>query len=264
MSEQPEIWGWIFETLVKGSKAWQGPAEVADGIGLDLDSTTDILADMNVAGWVDVWELEHCLAVTLSSLAAERLGVRLEETGLDEEARWHSVGDPVPSPPRAKNVCSSIRGADWNFLIDPAVSPEEIAELAEEAAEFHLTEEGPSLPFPMLLLGTNLTPWPGPDLELSETCPACGARPLPKHAYCLCCDRWGFDDFPGVTVPNARRSAQRAGNRTRTPSNSSRPANLDNPDRDRSRRKARRKTKMAARIELNRCKTQARYVDPSR
>src|SRR5690606_3528885 len=140
---------------------------------------------------------------------------------------------------------------DWNFLIDPAPAPDLVAERAEEAADaFEEMPEGPVLPFPTLLFGTNLTPWPGPDLDVSQTCPACGAGQLPKHAYCLCCDRWGLDDHPGARppAPPTRRTAPRTRPRTHSRQGERRSPALDNPDRDRTRRKARRKARLAVLI----------------
>ena len=79
----------IVESLVNGPLAWQSPAELASAMGLGLEETTDLLADLDADGWLSPWEREGHVVVTLSVGAASKLGVRLVESGREEAA---SVG----------------------------------------------------------------------------------------------------------------------------------------------------------------------------
>ncbi len=68
-----------------------------------------------------------------------------------------------------------------------------------------------SFPRPAILLGSALTPWPGPLAAKGRICPGCRSKPISERAYCLVCDRWGLDHLlagPGsqsASTPRARR-----------------------------------------------------------
>jgi hypothetical protein len=73
-----------------------------------------------------------------------------------------------------------------------------------------------SFPRPTVLLGSGLTPWPGPLAAKGRICPGCRSGPISERAYCLVCDRWGFDYMlagpggqPGAT-PRPRRATPNA------------------------------------------------------
>jgi hypothetical protein len=204
MVEMPEEWEPILNALIASPDACQSPAELAEALGSSVEETTDLLSAMDVSGWISVWDCDAGPIVTLSALAAERLQVVLIEQGPDETPRWARAGDPIPSPPRAKNVCRSERYAGLAGVPDPALTPDLAAERAERAerlaarAASSRTDHPPQfrvedLPFPSLVLGQGLTPWPGPGQFSHADCPACGDRALLPHVYCLCCDRWGLD-----------------------------------------------------------------------
>ncbi len=63
-------------------------------IGIDIETTTDLLSDLDAAGWLDVWdgaglddsdtETDTGPLITLSPLGAERLQVHLIELGAEE------------------------------------------------------------------------------------------------------------------------------------------------------------------------------------
>ncbi len=170
-------------------------------MGRDVEEVTDLLVDLDVAGWVDVWDRDPVPLVTLLALAAERLHVHLVEEGGDEVPRWARAGDPPPPRPRAKHVCAAEGAAALDFVPDRLATPDVAAEQAEEADALASTlPDGcaravkvDDLPWPTLLVGLGLTPWPGPDRDPCASCPACGSRRLEPHEYCLCCDRWGMD-----------------------------------------------------------------------
>jgi hypothetical protein len=231
MVELTEAWRGVLEALASGQLAWQSPAELADRLGREVEETTDLLCDLDVAGWLEVWESETGTLVTLSPLAAERLGVRLIESGPDATPRWSPVGEPEPREPRATHVTAASRAAALDFVLDPEPDPGEAAVGSERAASVAAAlraqaagtwprPHGPAgptslddLPSPSLLIGVGLTPWPGPDqLEADAICPACGSRRLGPHMYCLCCDRWGLDGLFG----GARSVKERARDRSTT------------------------------------------------
>ncbi|CAN5866516.1 hypothetical protein BH23PLA1_BH23PLA1_09330 [soil metagenome] len=258
MCKQPEIWGRILETLAQGPASGRSPAELAERMGLGVEETTDALADMDVAGLIAVWEPDEIPSVTLSPLAAERLGVQMVEYGAEQVIHWAAAGDPVPAPPRAKNVCSRIQAANLDFLIDPNPTAEQAAEDSEEANARPIGDKAePQLPFPTLLIGTGLTPWPGPDDAAPACCPACGARRLPTHAYCLCCDRWGLDGSQRAKSPvEPRRLPRPQRKRATSPNEPDRPQAQKHPEHperlQRARRKARQKARLASRLEAKR------------
>ena len=231
--------------LVGGRSAWRGLEEVAGAIGREEGETTDLLAELDVDGWLAVWEFDDRVVVTLSALGAERLGVRLIEPGEGREPRWAKLGDPEPSPPRARNTCARERAADLAFAVDPQPTPDLAAERAELAAIVAGDPaETDKLPRPSLLVGQGLTPWPGPSRAAEATCPACGSAPLPPHAYCLCCDAWGLDGRVITARPcrPARHPRRRSG-----------PPNApDDAQARKSRRKSRRRRKLEARIAADR------------
>jgi hypothetical protein len=190
----------VIEALIGAPLAWQSPAELASATGLDIETTTDLLASLDADGWLSPWELESDVVVTLSVGAAARLGVRLVESGRDEASRWARAGDPEPPIPRASGVFRDERAASLERVVDPLGSPEEALERAEEAGERSGAPQGPrgrafieGLPAPTLLVGIGLTPWPGPGDGRKASCRSCGSRRLKPSMYCLYCDRWGLD-----------------------------------------------------------------------
>jgi hypothetical protein len=189
----PESCAPLIDALIRSSRAWQTPREVASATGLDVERTTDLLANLDRAGWLDVWECDprQGPVVTLTASAAQVLGIRLAEVGFDEVPRWIRQGDPEPHAPRARGVFVSHRAAQLDQLIDQAPTPDEAAELAEEATRqaAHAVTLAPSvaakhldrLPFPTLLIGEGLTPFPGPMPTPPPVCPACAGRELDPH-----------------------------------------------------------------------------------
>ena len=157
---------------------------------------------MDSDGWL--WRpgsREFDVVVTLSVAAASRLGVRLVESGHDEVPRWARVGDPEPPVPRALGVFRGERAANLELVIDSSDTPEQAVERAEEASMLAGDPVGQSgasllrtsLPGPTILVGTGLSPWPGPGLGRKAPCPSCGSKRLKPSMYCLYCDRWGLD-----------------------------------------------------------------------
>ena len=235
----------VVEALLGAPLAWQSPAELASATGLDVEATTDLLATLDVGGWLAPWEREPDVVVTLSVAAAAKLGVRLVESGRHESPRWASVGDPDPPAPKATGVFRDERAAWLERVVDPSASAEEAAERAEEVAERHarpprsggrFAPENP--PTPTLLVGFGLTPWPGPGDGRKASCPACGSKRLGPSSYCLYCDRWGLDHLllegqaPRVRLP-------------RDPENDARRGDLERRAR-KARRRARRRGQSAA------------------
>ncbi len=196
----------IVEARVNAPIAWQSPAELASAVGRCSEETTDLLASMDAGGWLSAWEREFDVVVTLSVAAASALRLRLVEVGPDEVPRWARSGDPEPPSPKAPGVFRSERAASLELVVDPSATPEETVELAEEvlskfaddpdhSAGIKLASRGffEGLSAPTLLIGTGLTPWPGPGDGRKASCPSCGSKRLKPTMYCLYCDRWGLD-----------------------------------------------------------------------
>jgi hypothetical protein len=204
MNDLPDTWQKLLHTIVEGPLAWQTPVQLSARLGLDLDATYDILAGLDLGGWLEPWEMGATLYITLSPLAAERARVRLTPVGFqsgaisDSAMRWISIDEPVSSP-RAKG-CSDEDRVYLDGFVDPAPGPDVELEAAERDARIaeRKLDAGDArwhhfLPRPTILLGVGLSPWPGPRQHKGPHCPACGSKPISESAYCLICDRWGLD-----------------------------------------------------------------------
>jgi hypothetical protein len=201
MAELSDTWISVLNALIEAAVAWRTPAQIAAALGRGEEETIDVLCELDLAGWVEVWDANDGARITLSALGAERLRVRLVEIGPGERPRWAKVGEPEPALPRAKNVCAGERAASLEFIEDPTPSVENAVERAEERcrlvrAHAKLPLRINDLPRPTVLVGLDLTPWPGPPTALDAVCPACGSRTLRSHMYCIYCDRWGLDRLP--------------------------------------------------------------------
>jgi hypothetical protein len=210
----------LLRAIVSAPLGWQTPVEISALLGLDLDRTSEALADLDAGGWLASWETERALYVTLTPHAAERLRVRLVQVGRSEVMRWRSLDEPEPPAPHVSTV-SSGRADFLDLIADPAPGPEAEAIGAEHAQRLAATKaaEGGEawlalLPRPTILLGLGLTPWPGPRPAAGRPCPGCNARELSMRSYCLVCDRWGLDH---LLVAARGRAFRPAGPRRSTP-----------------------------------------------
>jgi hypothetical protein len=228
MVEIPENWKKVLDFLVEAPVAWQSAADIARALVWDVEETTDLLSDMDVAGWVSVWVIEPEPVITLSTLAAYHYHVVLVEIGPEEQPRWSLAGEPDPIPPRAKNVASCEHHARQDKLLDSNLSPDLAMEEAETQAEDAARYRGrraptcrvEDLPLPSHLLGQSLTPWPGPPRpDGPQRCPVCAGRPLMPHVYCLYCNRWGLDDVLLKLLAQSEL-ASRSASRQSTPNES--------------------------------------------
>ncbi|GAC1325461.1 MAG: hypothetical protein NVSMB14_17660 [Isosphaeraceae bacterium] len=187
----------LLGAILRGATVWSAPADLAIELGWDIDETTDRLAELDATGWIEVWERPREIVVTLSSLGAERLGVRMVEHGRSLTPRWLAINEPEPPPPRASGVFLNARAMELEFVLDTAPSPDEQAEIAEEtirlAARSSRRPGKAEPPKPSRFIGQGLSPWPGPEAFTKPPCPACGGRLLTPVEYCLGCDRWGLD-----------------------------------------------------------------------
>ncbi|HEU5117065.1 MAG TPA: helix-turn-helix domain-containing protein [Isosphaeraceae bacterium] len=247
-------WLAVLHALTRGPSAWVTPVDLALQLGEGESTVTDLLADLDVAGWICVWEREDGLAVMLTSWAAHQLGVRLEELGGGLQYRWVDAGNPEPSVFRARNVTRSDALENLDLVFDPHPTPDEALE-ALDFALWNLQDSAPRrdldagrVPAPTHLLGESTMPWPGPS-ESPGPCPICQERSLDPQEYCLLCDRWGLDDRFGLSSrPRPRRSSSTHDRRGQTWHS---PQSLHRPHTDaqslRAARKARRKQKHLAR-----------------
>jgi hypothetical protein len=214
MVELSESWRAVLDVLTDAPIAWQAPLQIGAALRMGVEATMNLLCELDVAGWIVVWDTPDGPVITLSALAAERLELHLVEVGLTETPRWARAGTPDPAPPRPWHVCMSSLAAKMGFMLDPAQGPGAAAERAESADEYArslaasptVLRRPEDLPRPTQLVGTDLSPWPGPEQlpAQHESCPACGSRKLRPQMYCLYCDRWGLDRLiPGAKTTSA-------------------------------------------------------------
>ncbi|MDX2038525.1 MAG: hypothetical protein SFX72_17900 [Isosphaeraceae bacterium] len=192
----------ILTAILEAPVAWMTVEAIANAARLSLDDTNDGLADLEIDGWIDLWEPEGELSITLSTLGAERLGVELTEPSLDGRQRWVSRDEAENAPVRTKKTM--LGDPDFDFfdtIPDPSPSPDVAAEIGERIEELSDRDCTPAaklpahgFPRPTILLGLSSVPWPrATDAGKARTCPVCGTKPLDPRAYCLWCDRWGMD-----------------------------------------------------------------------
>lgn len=222
--EIPVPWQPILGVLTRGASAWLAPAEVARALGRDPEAVTDELAELHLAGWIEVWERAEGLAVILSPWGADRLQQRLVEWG-GLSFRWTDARLPELAVLRARGRSGPDRDAcaeDLGRIVDPAPGPGELAEAFEAGRTGPEPERAgrggrvplPSRPpYPSRLIGQGLTPWPGPGPGPDHHCPACADRCLAAHEYCLRCDRWGQEPAPGPDATGRARPPGRPGPR---------------------------------------------------
>src|SRR3954469_21110157 len=103
MAVLSDAWLLVIKVLLEAPVAWQTPQEIAAALGRGEAETSDLLCDLDVAGWLSGGDTDSAPVATLSALAAERLDVRLVEVGQSQTPRWARSGDPDPPPPRSKN-----------------------------------------------------------------------------------------------------------------------------------------------------------------
>jgi hypothetical protein len=134
----------LLQAIVSAPLAWQSPPQLATRLGLDLDATTDALADLDLAGWIDPWEMGEITYVTLSPAGAERLRVRLVLIGRSDAMRWSSLDDPEPEPPRASGRHEGMSALD--FVSDPARAPTSLWKSPRSPIKFPTTNSPRTTP----------------------------------------------------------------------------------------------------------------------
>jgi hypothetical protein len=185
--------------------------DLAEASGMDDDSLGDLLTQADLDGLIQTWQSSDTLALILSPLGAELLGVRLEEVeGRVGETlfRWVPLNAPLPEVPKASNrrarLASVLAGDDYyNFLDtlpDPkALEPVELVGRVEQLESNlpptakELAKREAILYHPKFhLLGLRQR-WDGPGQEPEGPCIGCLSRPLLRTEYCTRCDRSGID-----------------------------------------------------------------------
>lgn len=167
----------VIEALLQGVIAWQSPAELARGLGWTLDETNDVLCDLDTTGWIEVWDTDTGVFVTLSPRAASEWNATIIEIGPTKSPQWQRGSQPRP-------IASEF--------VDPSGCR------PNSNATWRGSPKMPT-PQPSTLIGLSPTPWPGP--ATPKICPACGSRRLGLPMYCINCDRWGHDPEASAPIP---------------------------------------------------------------
>ena len=273
MVELSERWRPVLNALIDASIAWQAPSQIAAALGRSVEETTDLLCELDVAGWIVVWDDPEGPVITLSALAAERLELHIVEVGLREIPRWARAGVPDPTPPRPAHVSWSQLGAKLDYVLETSPAPETVAELSENTEAFaraagpdtYESTRSNDLPRPTQLVGVGLSPWPGPEQVTapSENCPACGSRKLRPQMYCLYCDRWGLDGLiPKVQALPAAAKPPRTQHAAVVSLADQKALEKTMKERERARRKSKRRRHHHHRIEAESKEKSARALSP--
>lgn len=78
----------LLAAVARGARAWCELGDLARLVGRPREAVEEEVAALVATGWLAIWALPWGLSVTLSALAAERLGLVLTEAGRDEVPVW--------------------------------------------------------------------------------------------------------------------------------------------------------------------------------
>ena len=220
-------WSVVLAAIVHGRNAWSNLDEIAAYAAIDARRASATIKAMQSNGLLEAFGA----AWTLTPLGAAGLNVVICEHG-DDNWQWAPAGegDP-PSRPGLRACMETRRHAEAVASIpDPAPGPEEIAAGLEEdlrAWRGGTTWNADQLPRPRILLMGGASTWtearrdrpargtaaqPPKPAAGAGACPACMGRRLPTTAYCLRCDRWGFDGLIAARQKaRTKRDRRRAG-----------------------------------------------------
>ena len=65
----------VIDAVIDAPVAWRSPDELAERLGWSLERTLDEIAALDVAGWLEAWELSDGPVVTLSVAATASCNV---------------------------------------------------------------------------------------------------------------------------------------------------------------------------------------------
>lgn len=207
----PAGWPEIVRALIAGPGAWASVPELAERLRIAEASADSRCRALDGAGWLSTFEFDSIDVWTFSSLAAERLQLRLEPLADSAGEKW--VRGPEGPALRSKHGGPSVGIAA--LAVDPSPGPAEIVETAELVVrEWARRGERGSIdpnrvPWPTVILTGSATTWderyaaPGRQLTPAIHCSCCKLRPLSRSTICLRCFRWGWDHFFEAKVRRA-------------------------------------------------------------
>jgi hypothetical protein len=76
MNFTSETWPAVLEALQQAAGRWHTPCRIAADLGWDRELTLDVLADLDVAGLVEVWERRDDVTVALTDRGRRALSAR--------------------------------------------------------------------------------------------------------------------------------------------------------------------------------------------
>lgn len=219
-SELPPGWPQVLRAVVEAPQWWITRVELARVLVLDdkrgrpLPTLAKRLDAMLAAKWLEPWQADGGLAVTLSPLAAAKLGVKLSQPeGPEQEPRWidsHAVLWPRVNQERH---FAAVELEVISSAFDPRPMPDEAAEEAEEfrrevqAAVRELLRGDDTRASRLLrsrprivltgcaLVWAEQTVRPGEEFQPRPWCSACKGSALADGAVCARCFAWCLDEY---------------------------------------------------------------------
>lgn len=157
----------IAHALCEGPCAWSTPRELAESLGWSVYAIEECLCELINEGLVDIWpDAPGGPAVTLSSLAAARLGVTLVLTANSDIYKWSfdSASVMPRRPSRTAIERSERHDSNLRSVADPRPEDHAARIDRDERAERRLRSRKPlrveDLPKPTILLtGHGLLEW---------------------------------------------------------------------------------------------------------
>lgn len=112
----------IMRAVLDAPGAWSEPAQIAESLMIECGHVIDIMTCLVMSGWLAFWESpESGPLVTLTPLAAHRLGVRLEEGESGDALYW--TADAATARPRVSRADAERSEANRALLaesVDPS------------------------------------------------------------------------------------------------------------------------------------------------
>lgn len=184
----------VLEAVRDGALAWSSSQELAEATGLELELVQETVAELISDGLIVAWDHWY----TLSLECAESLGVHIEDFGIVGRGRW--VARDTRSWRRPPLELEDLDQAEAEDLEDPGPDPAAAAEAIEYVEGIlskYFKRKRPlacdGIEPPTLIQTGPAIVWR--EAKSPATCWRCGGQNLRPWAYCLCCCRWGMDEF---------------------------------------------------------------------
>jgi hypothetical protein len=186
----------IIEAVRDGALAWSSLAELTEATGLELEDTQQAIDQAISDGLIVAWQEWY----TLSLECAEAMGVQIEDYGIVGRGRWVEIGHAGRTRSYLRRTHQALDADSLDDLVDPGPDPAAVLEATEYVdkilAKYFKHKRPLALdgiqPPSLILIGPAIV-WR--EAKSPATCWRCEGRALRPWSLCLCCLRWGMDEY---------------------------------------------------------------------